>query len=441
MPPPSPPLFKDHPQHVASVVRAVLEAADPQECIRKHVAPLDTQRYSLLAAGKASAAMARGFVAACEATLSHSVVIGPPGTRLAMRGIVPDSASHAAYDADHPLPTVRNVEAAEAAAELARRGAGVADETLVVLLSGGASAFLALPQPPMTLEDLRDITQVLLRAGANIHELNAVRKHLEQLKGGGLAKLASPAPVRAFILSDVMDDDLATIASGPLVADHSTFASALEVLERCGRGHSVPRVTAHFKRGVAGLLRETLKAGDPALANVVCTIVGSNALALTAAAREVTRLGFGAAPIRENLSGDARGAGRQFAHDAQSHTPTPDQPCCIIAGGETIVHVRGQGAGGRNQEFALAAALQLDGSSREVVASFATDGVDGPTDAAGAYVSGETCTLASSRGLDAQAFLDDNDSHTFFSKVGTLIRTGPTGTNVNDIALALIYPK
>lgn len=437
---PAPPLFKDHAQHVKSIVRAALDASDPTQVVSKQARDsLHSVPCSLLAVGKASAAMTRGFMAACGGNLSRSVVIGPPGTRDAVRVCLPDSPAHTVYEADHPLPTLRNIEAAKAAAELARHVSATVGETLVVLLSGGASAYLALPEPPITLDDLRHITQGLLRAGANIHELNTVRKHLELLKGGGLARLASPAPVRAFILSDVMGDDLSTIASGPLVPDETTFADAIGVLARFGLRDTAPSVTARLEQGAAGIHNETLKPGDPAFRNVECSIIGSNAIARRAAADEASRLGFRVKQAEDALHGEARIAGERFAREAQSRAQQPDEPHCTIAGGETTVHVHGTGIGGRNQEFSLAAAIALDHARSIVIASFATDGVDGPTDAAGAYASGETCTHAHSLGHAASEFLNNNDSFTFFSKVGTLIRTGPTGTNVNDVAIALVY--
>lgn len=437
---PPAPLFSDHARHIAAIVRAVLEASDPEAAMRRcaPVALPDTA-CSLLAVGKASAAMTRGLLSSHGPGVDRCVVIGPPGTPDSLRSCVPDSALHRVFEADHPLPTPRNVEAALAAEDLARRAGRTSSEPLVVLLSGGASAHLSLPQPGITLEELRDITHALLHAGAGIHELNTVRKHLEALKGGGLARLAAPAPVSVFVLSDVMGDDLSVVASGPLSPDASTFADALAVLDRFNLRRSVPRVTARLDRGAAGGLDETLKPGDPAFNTVTHTVIASNAVARRAAAKQARALGFEVRTIRTALAGEALVAGERFAAQVVRAGGVSGPPVCLIAGGETAVHVLGSGAGGRNQEFTLAAAIRLEGQPRTVVASFATDGVDGPTDAAGAWATGQTCELAATLGRPPRASLEANDSFTFFSVAGSSIRTGPTGTNVNDIALGLVY--
>jgi glycerate 2-kinase len=278
-----------------------------------------------------------------------------------------------------------------------------------------------------------------MRAGAAIHELNAVRKHCEKLKGGGLARLAHPAPVRAFVLSDVIGDPLDVIASGPFAADPTTFADALDVVARFALLDAVPAVTAHLRAGARGERPENPKPGDPLFAAVSHTIIGSNRLALEAVSQRAHETGWSVRGVEAGVSGEAREQGERLAGIARSLPTGVARPACHLIGGETTVTVRGSGVGGRNLELALAAAMALDGLENVALAAFATDGIDGPTDAAGAIVTGGTAARARSMGMEPGTFLADNDSYTFFEKVGGLIQTGPTGTNVNDIALLLAY--
>ncbi len=343
-----------------------------------------------------------------------------------------------AFPTSHPLPDERNVRAAQAIADVARR-AGEGD-TLIALISGGGSAMLTLPVEGLTLDDLRRVSDALMKAGAPIDALNAVRKHCEQLKGGGLARLAYPARVWAFILSDVVGDRLDVIASGPTAADPTTYADALAVLDAYGVRHVAPAVAAHLEAGARGERPETVKPGDRVLASVTNTLIGSNRLALEAAYRYAAEAGWRVAELRPGVEGEAREVGAALGRAALDLRQAPgSRPACLLMGGETTVTVSGGGRGGRNQELTLAAAIALDGAEGIAVVSFATDGIDGPTDAAGAIATGQTCARARALGLDPQAYLDDNDSYTFFEQVGGLIRIGPTGTNVNDVMFALVY--
>ena len=384
----------------------------------------------LVAVGKAAPAMA---AAACELLFNSpaaAVAIHPPGVpgtnRLASLGIE-------ALEADHPVPTGRNIEAA---ARVARAVVFMpTDGTLLVLLSGGASALLTLPADGLTLGDLAAVTRALLLAGAPIDELNAVRKHCERLKGGGLVRLASPRAVHALILSDVVGDRLDVIGSGPTAPDPTTYADALAVLERRGALGVSRAVTDHLRRGVAGQLPETLKPGDPALALARNTIIGRNETALRAAEHHLASGGFNIIAVEREVTGEAAEVGRALARRLRA-VPDADRPACILLGGETTVTVgEAAGVGGRNQELALAAAVELDGDPSLGVLAFATDGRDGPTDAAGAFVTGATAAAARERGLDLALALREHDSHPTLDGLGCLIRTGPTGTNVNDVAV------
>jgi hydroxypyruvate reductase len=341
------------------------------------------------------------------------------------------------HPAAHPLPDGRNLRAARAIAEVAALAS--TGDTLIALFSGGGSAHLTLPAEGLSLDDLRHITEALLHSGAPIQALNAVRKHCERLKGGKLAQLAHPAQVWAFILSDVIGDQLNTIASGPTASDPTTFADALKVLDTYSVRDVVPAVTRHLEAGARGEKSETLKPHDPALSHVTNMLIGSNRRALNQARAHLRKIGLPVVGYEFNVEGEARLVGLQLGVMAHSLIDRPDRPCCWLLGGETTVTVHGKGKGGRNQEIALAAAIAIDGLERVAIAAFSTDGIDGPTDAAGAIVSGETCAHARALGVDPQAALNDNDSYTFFQQVGGLIQTGPTGTNVNDIAVMIAY--
>lgn len=425
-------------QHVDALVRAALDAADPARALaaRWPGALEDAPSLTVVGAGKAALEMALQLeTLAGDRLRSGAVAVVPQ--RLAALTDAP--AAFDAYPTSHPLPDERNIRAARAIRETAR-SAGEGDE-LVVLISGGGSAMLTLPAEGLTLEDLRAVTEALQLAGADITELNTVRKHCEQLKGGGLARLAYPARVWSFILSDVVGDPLDVIASGPTAADPTTYANALAVLDRYGLRGAAPAVTAHLEAGARGDHPETVKPGDAMLENVTNTLIGSNRMALAAVCECAEGMGWHVVAVEPGVEGEAREVGHALVGRALAQRDAEGGPACLLLGGETTVTVTGTGKGGRNQELALAAALALDGVERIAVASFATDGVDGPTDAAGAIATSTTLARARTRGLDASAALAENDSYPFFDRLGDLIRLGPTGTNVNDVMLTLVYPK
>ena len=336
-------------------------------------------------------------------------------------------------DRAHPLPDEESVRAGMAALALAE-AARADDCDLVVLLSGGASAMLAAPADGVSLELKCEVTRLLLAAGTPIHDLNAVRKHLSRVKGG---RLAMGASCKTFALSDVTDDDPAAIGSGPTVGDSSTIADAKRVLERTGVAHSVPGVMAAIDR--AG---ETPKPGDASLSQSQFVLIGGRRTAMegvvnAALARERATIVFD-----EPITGDASAAGAAFARRAIA-AATRIGGAVVVASGETTVAVRGSGTGGRNQEFAIGAALELDRTRAErrgaaAIAAFGTDGIDGNSEAAGAVVDASTVERAVAAGLDARAALAANDSHAFFARLDNLIITGPTGTNVGDVFVAII---
>jgi glycerate-2-kinase len=308
------------------------------------------------------------------------------------------------------------------------------DNVLVVLLSGGASSLLASPLPGLTCDDLAATTSALLEGGVEIDALNAVRKHLTRVGGGRLARASRCRRAEVLVVSDVPGDRIDVIASGPLAPDSSSYADAVAVIEPV-RERIPAAVRGHLEAGA----EETPKPGDPAFDRVRTTLLASNRTALCAARDAAAQAGCLAPVLEGGLRGEARRAGRRLVALARSLRCS--QPVCLVAGGETAVHVRGHGRGGRNQELALAAALELASSDGLSILAAGTDGSDGPTDAAGAFADGGTVARGEAAGLDAQAALDDNDSHTFFATEGGVFRTGPTFTNVMDVALVYIQPR
>lgn len=337
----------------------------------------------------------------------------------------------------HPTPTG---ESERAGREVLRLAASLKpDETLVVLLSGGASALMAVPAEGLTLADKQATTQQLLRAGADIHALNTVRKHLSGIKGGWLAVKTAGA-CRTFAISDVVGDDLSVIGSGPTVPDASTFRDALDILQRFGGERAYPAsVVEHVKSGAAGRLEETPKAGDARLTNARTSIIGGRHDAMNGAVKEAESRGYHVVRVEDAVVGEARVAGPSHLRACLAKAESVGRPACIVSSGETTVRVTGDGRGGRNQEFALACAAPLSSLGvAAALASVGTDGIDGPTDAAGAVVDSTTIERARAAALQPDTFLNRNDAYRFFAPLGDLINTGPTGTNVGDLQIILL---
>jgi glycerate-2-kinase len=372
--------------------------------------------------------MAQGAVAPLGTRLAGGIVAGPAGS-----GILPRELEW--FNAGHPLPDVHSVHAARRA--LDRAAAARHDELLLVLLSGGGSAMLSLPAPGISLDDKRAAIAAMSRAGAPITDINCVRKHLSAIKGGRLAA-AYGGRTLTLAISDVHipQDDPATIASGPTVPDPTTYAEALAIVERIGE--TVPAsVRAHLARGAAGEIAETPKPGDPRLARSEFHVIANRRTAMDGAVREATQRGYAVDVVDGAVHGEAAAAGSEFVESALARGLRTER-ACVIAAGETTVAVRGKGRGGRNQEFALGAARSLAKPQQiGLVASLGTDGVDGPTDAAGAIVTSATASLASTWGVDLDDALARNDAYTVLDKLDSLIRWGATFTNVGDVHLLL----
>jgi hydroxypyruvate reductase len=315
-------------------------------------------------------------------------------------------------------------------------------DLIIFLLSGGASALLPMPADGILLEEKQEATQLLLDCGADIKEINAIRKHISQIKGGRLAQLAYPSTVLGFILSDVVGDPLDAIGSGPTVPDTSTFDEAWEILRKYDLLNEIaPSIQNHLRLGKEGKVEETPKPGAAAFGKVHNFLIGSNLLALEAAAKESRSLGFNTLILSSSIVGETRDAARFHAAIAreivQTGNPVP-KPACVISGGETTVTIRGDGKGGRNQEFVLAGSMEISGLGKVVLLSGGTDGTDGPTDAAGAIADTLTGARATALGLSPKAHLENNNAYPFFKSLGDLLITGPTRTNVMDVRILLV---
>lgn len=431
---------------LTTLLGAGLRAVDPEEAVRRAVrrrgpwlhvgaARYDLRRYRsvvVVGAGKASAPMARELEAVLGRRLSGGLVVVKYGHGAPTRRV-------RVVEAGHPVPDRAGVQAATGLLELV---SGLASrDLLLVVLSGGASSLLPAPCPGVSLADKQRTTTVLLRSGATIQEINTVRKHLSAVKGGQLLA-ATRATVVSLILSDVMGDDLGSIGSGPTAPDPTTFRDARAILDRFRLWTKLPaRVRRHLTKGIRKQVPDTPKPGAPAFKRVQNQIVGNNRAAVAAVAAAAKSAGLHPLVLTTSLTGEARDAAKfvvALAREARVSGEPVRPPACVVAGGELTVTIRGSGRGGRAQEFALAAAIEMAGLEETVVAALGTDGTDGPTDAAGAAVSGETMARAKRRGLDLRRVLADNDAYRVFRRLGGHIVTGPTRTNVNDLYLALI---
>lgn len=439
------------------LVKAALEAADPRRAVGQHLelegrgaaAPrllvggrtydlVDVERILVVGAGKAGSGMA----AAVETVLGDRIAAGSINVR---RGYEPDEPlPHIQIrPAGHPIPNTSGVEGTRRILTLLDDLAP--GDLVLVLISGGASALLVQPAEGISLADLQGTTDALLRSGATIEEINAVRKHLSQVKGGQLAERIARRGARAavLLLSDVVGSPLDAIGSGPCVPDPTTYDDACQVLERYDLVERVASaVRQRLERGCRGEREETPKPGDPLFERVHHLIVADNRTAAQAAVARAEALGVHSLLLTSFLEGEAREVGRTLAalgKELARYGEPLQRPACLVLGGETTVTVRGEGCGGRNQEVALGAALGLEGWDDVMVVTLATDGTDGPTDAAGAIVTGRTVAQARRLGLDIYAALQRNDAYPFLDALDALIRTGPTGTNVCDLAFVLAF--
>ncbi|TAN44017.1 MAG: glycerate kinase [Nitrospirae bacterium] len=441
---------------ILEIYHAALKATDPYIAVKKAVdlkentliinkTEFDLSSFSrviVIGAGKGTASMAQAVENVLGNRIDAGLIIVKYAHTMHLKNI-------RQVEASHPLPDMAGVRGTDNIMELLEK---VDDKTLIIcLLSGGGSALLVLPAYGITLEDKQTTTDLLLKSGATIDELNTVRKHLSKVKGGLLARMAWPATVVTLILSDVIGDRLDVIASGPTVPDHSTFTDALKIvtnlIEKQGLKDKFPEgVIDYLRSGVSARVSETPKEGEPCFNNTYVFIVGSLSQAISAARDKAEKMGFETKIVTDKLQGEARYAALYLA-DATRETRKSrkdGKPLCLISGGETTVTVKGNGLGGRNQELALAFAVAIEGEEGIMLLSAGTDGTDGPTDAAGAVVNGATAINAKQLGLAPEAYLRNNDSYTFFKRLDALsygkahFITGPTGTNVMDMQVILV---
>ncbi len=438
---------KDLAQDAMAIFRAGLDAADPERAVLNHLQKqaqgvfsvaghsLDLDRFDrvlVVGAGKAACPMAR----ALEKALPR--IDG--GCITTKYGHCRDLDHVAVTEAGHPVPDENGVTGTQNILDILN--SATEKDIIFCVISGGGSALMPRPVEGISLAHKQETTSALLACGASIHEVNAIRRHISKIKGGGLARAAYPARLVTFVLSDVIGDDLDTIASGPTVPDASSFADCLEIIDRRKLRHTLPvEVLEHLEKGALGKIPDTPKEGDPIFQACSTVIVGSSRQSLFAARDKAKALGYDAMILSSEIEGETRDVAKVHAAIAREILNTRNPvapPACVLSGGETTVTIKGDGLGGRNMEFALAGALEISGAKNVLLFSAGTDGTDGPTDAAGARADGSTVKRARDLGLDARAHLENNDAYPFFKTLDDLIMTGPTMTNVMDLRLILV---
>ncbi len=428
-------------KNAIAIFNTAVEAVKPALLIRKHIywdgmhlkiaAHQIHKKYIdkvvVIAIGKAASLMAQTIEGTLGDLIYDGIVVTKYNHTLPLQYLK-------TIEAGHPIPDENSIEAGKAVLKLLQQRN--ANDIVITLISGGASALMADVPFGISLADLQHTSQLLLNAGATIHEINSIRKHISNIKGGWLAVHAQPATVFSLILSDVVGDDVDVIASGPTVADSSSFADAMTIITKLQLTETLPTtVKAHLMQGLQATIPETPKANHIAFSNTHNIIIGSNAIALQAAYDKAITLGYETHIIADNITGNVNEVADSFVRTLQAHTST--KPLCLLMGGETTVNIVGNGKGGRNQQFALAAGLSTHFTNALTVLSCGTDGTDGPTDAAGACIDATILHNATAEHLNATDYLQNNDAYHFFEKAGGLIKTGPTQTNVMDIMIGI----
>ncbi len=430
------------------IFSASLKAVDPVAAVKRYLklskstllagdesfALEDFDKIHLIGFGKAASSMARGV----EEILGDRLAGGFINVKYGHLDKLSEKIE--VQEAAHPVPNEDGVKGTEKIINFVKQ---LDEKDLVIcVISGGGSALLPAPKTGITLEEKQQTTKELLACGADITEINAIRKHISAVKGGQLARLVYPATLITLILSDVIGDPLDSIASGPTAPDNSTFSQCLSIIKKYDLSGKIPQaVESHIRKGAAGEIPETPKSGDPVFSKTHNIIVGSNWQAVSAAKDKAADLGYNTLILSTFIEGETKDVARVHTAVAKeihkTGNPIP-KPACVISGGETTVTIRGKGKGGRNQEFVLAAAIDIADLPGTVILSGGTDGTDGPTDAAGAIADGSTIERAKKKQLDAFSFLQNNDSYHFFEKIEDLLITGPTNTNVMDLRLVIV---
>lgn len=441
-----------HRDRILRILSAALDEVNPYQavlrCMRRDGDRLVVEgreydlssygRIFLTGVGKASLAMANGVQDLLADRISGGVLICKHLEMAEANTILP---SIEIITGSHPVPDENSVTGARQMVKLLNTAGE--NDLVIAVISGGGSSLMTLPFDGVTLQDVQELTRQLLASGARIEEINTLRKHLDAVKGGGMSRAAAPAAMIALILSDVVGNSLEVIASGPTVPDSTTFEEARRILEHYGIAERLPEgISGVIENGCRGRIPETAKPGECCFEKVHNVIVGSNAQAGRAACTQASVEGFNSLLLTTYLTGEARQAGRFAAgllRQAAVHGDPLPWPCCLVLGGETTVTLQGAGKGGRNQEMALGAVEMLAGLENAALITLATDGEDGPTDAAGALVTGSTLKRARLAGLDVNAALRNNDAYPFFDDLGDLLLIGPTGTNVNDLCFLFTW--
>jgi glycerate 2-kinase len=445
-------LNSPHFHAVNPILQAALESVDPYQCTLQNIVVkerelrigkaqynlVDFDHIYLIGTGKAVLPMALAVGDRLSNRIKGGVLIGKHDNPELQRKLAPGIRY---FKGGHPIPSQQSLESTCSLVEFLK--ILTVKDLIICLISGGGSALMSMPYEPITLNDMQETTRLLLFSGATINEVNTLRKHLDRIKGGGLARLVEPATLATLVLSDVIGDALDAIASGPTVADQSTFQDAMRIISQYQLEDKLPRtVLDHIRKGLIGEEEESVKEGESCLERSSATIIGSLMIAAEAARIKALEGGFRAEILNTDLQGEARETGRELALRLRRLTEEVgqnEQSTCLIAGGETTVTVHGSGKGGRNQETALSAAINLEGISDCLFVSLATDGEDGPTDAAGSVVDGHTIEKGRQAGLNAEDYLNQNDAYHFLEKTSSLIKTGPTGTNVNDLVFMFAF--
>ena len=441
-----------HSDDLNQIIMSTLASVNPESCVKKHIERKDyslkinnseielkdIHRIYVIGVGKAVLPMALAVSDTLNDLLDEGVLITKHDDSEIQSKL---SKKIRVLKGSHPVPTEQSINATRILLDMLRKT--TSDDLVIGLISGGGSALMTYPDEEIGLSGLQNITSLLLKCGTTIEELNTIRKHLDKVKGGGLLRQILPAKSIHLILSDVLGDPLSMIASGPTCADSTTFEDCLKIIQKYKIEDQVDtKVLSYLKNGLLGLHAETIKDGDEILQDHKNIIVGSLSIAAETAYEQAEKLGYDAKILTTFLSGEAKDVGANLANqlvDLVNNRKRNDKPICLIAGGETTVTVTGEGKGGRNQELALSAAQVLGETNSCALISFATDGEDGPTDAAGGFVTGETLSIGINMNLNAQNFLENNNAYEYLARVGGLIKTGPTGTNVNDLVLMFAF--
>lgn len=432
-------------EDAAEILKSAIEAVEPSVAVKRaltrdkntlQVGPrsYDLDQYEkiyVIAFGKASVPMAK----ALEEILYDLPLQGIAITKYGLASQLPRIE---VYEAAHPVPDENSLKAGQMVKELLSK-AGDGD-LVIFLISGGGSSLFALPRKDVSFKEFVKLHEALLTSGATIKEINTVRKHLSTVKGGGLARMAFPAQSISLVLSDVVGDPLDVVASGPTVPDSSTFEDFNDIVERY-HITLLPSISRLLEDGLNGLVEETLKTGDHVFDICYNKLIGTNCIALDAAAKKASQMGYNTLLLSSYITGESKEVAKVFSALGRNellHARPMSRPACILAGGETTVTIKNGGKGGRCQEMALSFAIETEGLEDLLFLAAGTDGIDGPTDAAGAFADGDSVEKGSMKGMDARIMLNSHDSYTFFNGIGDLLKIGQTGTNVMDIYILLV---